>query len=206
MQTLILIRHGESEGNSQDILTGQLDVPLTTTGREQAERAGQVIGKSDISFDAAYSSKLRRARETMDLVISQLPKSIHKVIRHSALDERDFGEYTGIAKASIQNEIGNAEYKRIVKGWDVPAPHGESLHDVQLRVLPFFHEVIMTDLTTGKNVLVASHHQTLRALIKHIENVTDDDIRFLSIEHATPMVYVYDPTTGTLTRGSSAGA
>lgn len=203
MQALVLIRHGESEGNSQGILTGKLDVPLTVTGAEQARMAGRIVSRRGISFDAAYSSKLQRAQQTMNLVVGELPEYPGKIVEHNALNERDFGDYTGATKSLLQAKLGEAEYNRVVKGWNVPAPHGESLQDVQLRVAPFFQKFIISDLATGKNILVISHHQTLRALAKYIENIADSDIRSLSIENAVPMVYLYDPGTGVLTRDSS---
>jgi len=200
MQILVLVRHGASEGNDRSILTGQLDVPLTFAGRKQAEQAGQTLTSLGIVFDAAYTSQLQRARQTLAIMANQFSMPIPKVLEHEALNERDFGDYAGAIKTSLQREIGDTEYKRIVKGWHTAAPQGESLRDVHLRVVPYFQTVIMGDLAAGKNVIISSHHQTLRALIKHIEGITDTEIPTLFIENAMPIFYSYDPATGLLTR------
>lgn len=200
MQLLVLIRHAESEGNYQNILTGHLDVPLTSNGEQQAKQAGDKLNSLGVSFDAAYTSQLQRARQTLQYVIEQLPSSNPAVTEHSALNERDFGDYTGLTKTTLLESLGEPEYKRIIRGWEAPAPQGESLQNVHRRATAFFEAAILQDLLAGRNVIVSSHHQTLRTLVKHIENLSDQAVTTFTIENAVPIVYKYRPAGGTLIR------
>lgn len=198
MSYIVFVRHGESHGNERGILTGQLDVPLTDFGVEQAEQVGVSLRDLGLSFDEAYSSRLQRAKHTLCVVLEQMPTSQPPTKAHAALNERDFGDYTGKPKVEVQQTIGGKAYKDVVKGWDVAAPNGESLRDVQLRVVPYFETEILPSLKNGQNVIVVAHHQTLRAIIKHLDNIADDAIGGVSIENAQPIIYQYNTTSGEL--------
>lgn len=200
MQLLVLIRHGESKGNTRGILTGLLNVPLTTVGRQQAEEVGRNIASLGVDFNTAYSSQLQRSKQTLKILTAQLPKPISVIQHHHALNERDFGDYTGLNKISLQEKLSDSEYIRVIRGWDVRAPNGESLKDVQLRVLSYFQSVIMKDLIAGKNVIISSHHQTLRALVKYIERIEDDEISVLTIKNAEPIIYTFNSVAGLIIR------
>lgn len=184
---LILIRHGKSEYNDLGIWTGWTDVQLHEGGRQEAKEAAKHL--ADIPVHIAHTSKLKRAKETYDLIAKELKLADVMLHEHEALNERNYGVYTGKNKWQVKEEVGEEEFNNIRRGWDHPTPEGETLKDVHARVVPYFEEVIKPQLLEGKNVLIAAHGNSLRALVKHLENVSDDEIPNLEI--ATCVVYVY---------------
>lgn len=196
MNKIVFVRHGESEGNQAKIVTGRMDVPLTEIGRSQARETGKLL--QGFTFDKAYTSGLRRAQDTLNVILNEIKQPKVPVTIASALDERDFGVMTGAPKAALQASLGKDHYHSIVKGWDAPAPNGESLRMVQARALPYFQETILAQARANKNILVVSHHQTLRALLKHILNIPDDKIQQLVLKNAQPIVCTYQPITDSL--------
>ncbi len=198
MSYIVFVRHGESHGNESGILTGQLDVPLTDLGIEQGKEVGAHLFDLGLVFHKAYSSRLQRAQHTLNVVLEQMPQSHPHIQTHGALNERDFGDYTGKSKLELQQAIGEKAYKEIVKGWNVMAPNGESLQDVQLRAVPYFESEILPNLKNDQNVIVIAHHQTLRAIIKHLDNISDEAISGVSIGNAQPIIYRYDMANGVL--------
>lgn len=188
MSTLILVRHGKSQWNALGLWTGWSDVDLAPDGHEEARAAGSLI--ADITIHAAFTSTLKRTHQTFAGIMDahgqkELTHSIHP-----ELNERHYGIHTGKNKWEIKEAVGDEEFMRIRRNWDHPIPEGETLKDVHARVVPFFETTIKPHLTEGNNVLVVAHGNTLRALIKHLENIPDDDISAVEIE--TGEVHIYD--------------
>lgn len=187
MAYLILIRHGESEWNAKGIWTGWKDISLTEKGKEEARKAGAVL--KDIKIDVAFTSKLIRTKQTLNEIKKILNLENIKVIEDEALNERDYGDYTGKNKWEIKEKIGKEEFIKIRRDWDYPIPKGESLKDVYNRTVPYFIKKILPILMSGKNVLVSAHGNSIRALAKYIDNISDENISKLEI--ATGEVYIY---------------
>jgi 2,3-bisphosphoglycerate-dependent phosphoglycerate mutase len=188
MAYLALVRHGESEWNALGLWTGWRDVSLTDTGREEARRAAEAL--RDVRFDVAYTSKLVRAHQTLDEIKQELETPDLGTVEAVELNERDYGDLTAKNKWDVQKEYGDEQFQKWRRSWDYPVPGGETLKDVHARVAPYYDQHILPDLKAGKNVIVAAHGNSLRALVKHLENVPDDQIPLLEI--GTGEVYVYD--------------
>lgn len=186
MATLVLVRHGKSEWNEKGLWTGWRDIPLAQKGIEEAQKTGEEL--KNVHFDYAYTSALIRAQQTLDQIlkiINQQPP----VTNHQSLNERDYGDYTEKNKWDIQKELGEEEFQRIRRSWDYPPPNGESLKMVYERVLPYYTSTIEPKLKEGKNVIIAAHGNSLRALVKYLENISESEIA--SLEIGTGEAYVY---------------
>lgn len=192
MAYLVLVRHGESEWNAKGLWTGWTDIALSEKGRVEAQSAGEKL--KDIHFDIAYVSVLKRAQQTWDEIKKIIGQENLQTIADKSLNERDYGDLTGKNKWEIKKEVGDEEFMRLRRSWDYPPPNGESLKMVYERVLPYYEKEILPKLKEGKNVIVSAHGNSLRALIKHLDNISDADIP--NLEMATGGVYVYqmDPT------------
>lgn len=188
MAYLICIRHGQSEWNALGLWTGLTDISLNDEGREEARRAADAI--RDIRLDIGFVSVLRRAQETMDEILDVLGQTHIPVIRHAALNERDYGALTGKNKWKIRDEHGEEQFLLWRRSWDYPVPDGETLKDVYERVVPYFERAILPELRAGKNVIVVAHGNSLRALVKRLEDISDEVIP--SVELGTAEVYLYD--------------
>ncbi len=187
MAHLILVRHGQSEWNKLGKWTGYVDVGLTEKGIEEAKKAGEAIRGIDVH--KVFTSALKRAHQTYDAMKETLGLS-HDAVQDPALNERHYGIYTGKNKWDMQKDVGEEEFHRIRRGWDYALPEGETLKDVHDRVVPYYREHIASELGRGNNVLVVAHGNSLRALVKHIENISDEEIPKLEI--ATGEVYCYE--------------
>ncbi|MDO8269686.1 MAG: 2,3-bisphosphoglycerate-dependent phosphoglycerate mutase [Candidatus Levybacteria bacterium] len=190
MSTLVLVRHGKSEWNEKGLWTGWRDIPLAPKGIEEAKNTGEAL--KDLHFDTAYTSALIRAQQTLDeilKVINQTPP----ITEDKALNERDYGDYTEKNKWDIQKELGEEEFQKIRRSWDYPPPNGESLKMVYERVLPYYKQEIEPKLIEGKNIIIAAHGNSLRALVKYLESVSDDNIATLEI--GTGEAYIYEIDT-----------
>ena len=187
---LVFVRHGESEWNAKGVWTGWTDIPLSSKGRNEAKNAAQAI--KDIDFHIAFTSDLKRAQETLDIILNDLNK--HHIPKHisSAIKERHYGEYTGKNKWQVKQKIGEVEFKRLRRGWDVPISGGESLKHVYQRVIPHFIAYIKPLIQQGKNILFVAHGNSNRALIKYLENISDDKISEFEIATGEVMVYRFD--------------
>lgn len=188
MAYLALVRHGESEYNVKGWWTGWDNPPLTERGHDEARMAGEEI--SHVSWDCAYVSDLERAQETLKEIKNILHKEDLPTTISADIKERDYGDFTAKNKWDIQKELGEETFQKIRRSWDFPPPHGESLKQVYEREVPYFEKEILPKLTDGKNVIVASSGNALRALIKYIENVPESDIPTLEI--ATGQTYLYE--------------
>lgn len=195
--TLILLRHGNSEWNEQGVFTGWLDVPLADSGRAQARHAAVLLARHGLLPASVHTSVLVRAIDTAEEVLAALELSV-PVARSWRLNERHYGALTGRAKRDVIAEYGEAqfaEWRRSFKGTPPPlagsSPTTESLADVLARVLPYWREVIQPE-AADRTVLVTSHSNALRALVKHLERIPDDAIDALNIPTGSPLVYSTD--------------
>lgn len=187
MAYLVLVRHGQSEWNALGLWTGWQDVSLSEQGRAEARKAAEHL--RDISLHKAYTSKLSRAQQTLDEIKQALAHTELDTTEHEAMNERHYGDYTGKNKWDIQAQIGDEEFHKLRRNWDHPVPNGETLKDVHSRAIPYFEQHILEDLKAGKNVIIASHGNTLRALMKHLDEVADDKVHELEIGTGEVLVY-----------------
>ena len=196
MAYLILVRHGESEWNAKGLWTGWTDVSLSEKGIQEAQQAGEEI--KDIHLDVAFTSKLKRAQQTLDEIKKILHCESIPTYQTEALNERDYGDLTGKNKWKIKEEFGEEQFNKWRRSYDEQPPHGESLHNVYDRVVPYYKETILPELEANKNVIIAAHGNSLRALVKYLEKISDEDITHLEI--ATGEVYIYQiDNTGKIT-------
>ena len=188
MAHLVLIRHGTSEYNKRGLWTGLTDVELAPEGIEDAQRAGEAI--RDIPIHKAHVSLLKRAKQTFEEIRQIIGRHDLRPEEHAALNERDYGVHTGKNKWQVKEAVGDAEFHNIRRGWDVIIEGGENLKDVHARVVPYYQERILPQLLEEHNVLVVAHGNSLRALVKHLENIADDKIHELEIGFGE--VYTYE--------------
>src|SRR3989344_2233433 len=187
MATLVLVRHGESEWNAKGLWTGWTDIPLSEKGREEAKTAATAL--KNIQFDLAYTSILSRAKETLEIIKQTLGIANLTTIESPALNERDYGEYTGKNKWEIEKEVGRENFLKLRRGWYYPVENGETLKDVYERVVPYYQQEILPNLMQGKNVLISAHGNSLRALVKYLDNISDVDIANLEIATGEAVIY-----------------
>ena len=192
---LALVRHGESLWNALGQWTGWTDIDLSDNGREEARKAAHVL--KEISFHVAHTSDLRRAQETLEIILKELRLEI-PVKKHHAIKERNYGSLTGKNKWKIKEEYGEEQFMLWRRSWDHPVPEGESLKDVHSRVVPYYKKRILPDLKKGKHVLVAAHGNSIRALVKHLENISDTDIPHLEIGTGEVYLYHFESVSGTI--------
>jgi len=190
MSYLALVRHGESEWNEKGLWTGWTDVPLTSKGKEQARQAAEVL--KDIKFDASYTSKLERAKHTLEEIEEYWGCTDCPSIEDAALNERNYGDFTGKNKWEVQKQVGEEKFQKIRRGWDEAIPNGETLKNVYNRVIPYYEKNILPNIKAGENVLVVAHGNTDRALIKYLENISDDDIAKVELELGEIYLYQMD--------------
>lgn len=186
MSYLVLVRHGESQWNAKDLWTGLTDIGLTEKGRQEARKAGEEI--KNIKFDIAFTSVLKRAKETLGEIEVVLGQKI-PTTESAALNERDYGDFTGKNKWEVKKEIGDEDFLKLRRSWDFQVPNGESLKDVYARVVPYYKNHILPELKAGKNILVSAHGNSLRALVKYLDNISDKDIADLEIPFGKPLIY-----------------
>lgn len=197
---LVISRHTESEWNLLGIWTGQTDVDLTEKGHGEAEKLGELL--RGITFDAIYTSELKRTHQTLAGIMkgSGHTPLAHK--QHRELSERDYGDLTGKNKWEVQKEIGDEAFMGIRRGWDYPVPGGETLKDVHGRAVPFFDREILPRLQAGENVLMVAHGNTIRALIKHLDDIHEDEIGSVEMGFGQILIYHIDPTGAIATKES----
>jgi 2,3-bisphosphoglycerate-dependent phosphoglycerate mutase len=214
---LVLLRHGESQWNLENRFTGWTDVDLTENGRTEARRAGQLLKENGFDFDLAFTSKLKRAIRTLWTVLDEMYRMWLPTEHAWQLNERHYGALQGLDKAETAAKYGDEQVLIWRRAYaiapeplpagdprasdndpryaDVPAgaiPRTECLKDTVARVVPFWNEAIAPAITRGKRVVIAAHGNSLRALVKHLDGVSDDDIVQLNIPTARPLVYELD--------------
>ena len=186
---LILIRHGQSEWNALNQFTGWKDPDLTATGIQEAHNAGKIISSLEINFDLVFTSALIRAQNTAEIILKEISQPL-PTIKDQALNERNYGDLAGLNKDDARKRWGDEQVHIWRRSYDIPPPGGESLKDTGERVLPFFMKEILPHVCEGKNVLVAAHGNSLRSLIKFLDNISDEDIVKLEIPTGAPIHYV----------------
>lgn len=190
MPTLALVRHGQSLWNLQNRFTGWVDVPLTQQGREEALAAGRAL--RGIAFDVAYTSALRRAQDTLDLVMQAAELDL-PVIRDAALNERDYGDLAGLDKAETAARYGAEQVHVWRRSFDVAPPGGESLADTAARTLPFFERAILGDLRHGRDVLVVAHGNSNRSIVMRLDGLGPDEVVAVELATGVPLLYDIEP-------------
>ena len=192
MSILLLIRHGQSQWNAENRFTGWVDTPLSEVGITEAKRAAERLAARNIRVDRAYTSTLRRAIDTGRIVLDGLGQPDLEQIQAWQLNERFYGALTGRDKAQTAEEFGAEQVRIWRRSYDIPPPGGESLADTGRRALPyFFGEVIPATQQFG-TVMVAAHGNSLRALMKELEQISDEDIPSLEIPTGVPIVYTLE--------------
>jgi 2,3-bisphosphoglycerate-dependent phosphoglycerate mutase len=214
---LVLLRHGESEWNKLNLFTGWRDVRLTEQGEREAREAGRLMAEAGLSFDIAFTSLLTRAIKTLWLSLEAMELMWIPVTNHWRLNERHYGALQGSNKAEAVKKFGEAQVKAWRRGYDTPPPpvgedspdypgddpryasvspadlpRSESLKDVLARVLPYWNEAIVPQLAAGKRVLIVAHGNSLRALMKHLENISDAAIVDVNLPTGIPRAYELD--------------
>lgn len=189
MAYLILVRHGRSEWNDKGLWTGFTDIPLNNDGREEAKRTSAFL--KDIKIDLAYTSLLKRAQETLQIILDNLKIKV-PVIKDFALNERDYGDYTGKNKWQVKEQLGEDEFLKLRRSWDYPVPNGESLKMVYQRVIPYYQKEILPNLKKGNNILIAAHGNSIRALGKYLENISDEGVADFEIRTGEAWIYKID--------------
>ena len=223
--TLILLRHGESEWNARNLFTGWVDVALSETGRAEAERGGQQLVSAGLAPDVVHTSLLRRAITTANIALDVADRHWIPVRRSWRLNERHYGALQGKDKKQTLAEFGEEQFMLWRRSYDVPPPpiddddewsqasdvryaslgpempRSECLEDVLARALPHWESSIVPDLRDGLTVLVAAHGNSIRALVKHLDDISDDDIAGLNIPTGMPLVYELDDSMSPVQRG-----
>ena len=211
---IVLIRHGESEWNLQNLFTGWTDVELSETGKKEATQGGVLLKEAGFSFDLCYTSYLKRAIHTANRVLEAMDEEYIPVIKTWKLNERHYGALQGLNKSETAEKYGEAQVKIWRRSFDVqppaltpddprnPAlapmfanvspedlPLTESLKDTIARVIPYYNETIVPEIKAGKKILIAAHGNSLRALVKYLDNISEKEIVGLNIPTGTPLVY-----------------
>ena len=217
MHKVVLLRHGQSTWNQENRFTGWKDVDLSEQGRAEAHEAGRLLKDAGFSFDLAFTSVLRRAIKTLGIALDELDQLWLPVTKHWRLNERHYGGLQGLDKAETAAKHGEAQVKIWRRSYDIPPPPltpdderylghdpryadlkpgemplAESLKDTVARFLPYWHETIAPAIKSGKRVIIAAHGNSLRALVKYLDNVSDHDIVELNIPTGIPLVYELD--------------
>ena len=217
MHKLVLIRHGESTWNQENRFTGWTDVDLTPTGLEQARNAGQLLKAAGFDFDVAYTSVLKRATRTLWHVLDEMDRTWLPVVNNWRLNERHYGALQGLNKADMARQYGEAQVLAWRRSYDVPPPPldpadprcergdlryarlkpeqvplTECLKDTVARVMPFWNEALAPALKSGRRLVVAAHGNSIRALVKYLDGISDQDIVGLNIPNGIPLVYELD--------------
>ena len=217
MHKLVLIRHGESTWNLENRFTGWTDVDLTATGLEQAKNAGQLLKAAGFDFDVAYTSVLKRATRTLWHVLDEMDRTWLPVVNNWRLNERHYGALQGLNKSDMARQYGEAQVLAWRRSYDVPPPPldpadprcergdlryarlkpeqvplTECLKDTVARVMPFWNEALAPALKSGRRLVVAAHGNSIRALMKYLDGISDQDIVGLNIPNGIPLVYELD--------------
>lgn len=190
MAYLVLVRHARSEWNAKGMWTGLTDVGLSEHADEEVAALARQL--PEIEFHIAYTSTLRRASGTLKKLKDNLGLIGLRTIAHEALNERNYGVYTGKNKWEVKAEIGESAFHELRRGWNVPIPEGESLKDVHDRVVPYYLNSILPEIEAGKNVLIVAHGNSLRALMRHLENLDDEAVAQAEIGVAEARIYEID--------------
>ena len=191
-RNLILVRHGQSEWNEQNLFTGWKDPGLTELGIQEAKKAGSLISDQGIVFDEMFTSMLVRAQNTGAIILDSINQQNIPITKNKALNERNYGSLAGLNKDDARKKWGEEQVHIWRRSFDIPPPEGESLKDTAERVLPYFHEYIMPKVIQGLSILVAAHGNSLRALIMELDLISSEDIVKLEIPTGAPIQYEFN--------------
>ena len=191
-RNLILVRHGQSEWNEKNLFTGWKDPGLTDLGVDEANNAGRLIKETEIIFDEMFTSNLGRAQKTGSIILDVLDQINVAIIKNEALNERNYGSLAGLNKDDARKKWGEEQVHIWRRSFDIPPPDGESLKNTAERVLPYFESKILPEVIKGKNILIAAHGNSLRALIMQLDNISQEDIVKLEIPTGAPIHYSFN--------------
>jgi 2,3-bisphosphoglycerate-dependent phosphoglycerate mutase len=186
---LVLVRHGQSEWNLKNLFTGWKDPDLTEQGTTEAKEAGRKLKAQGLVFDVAYTSVLQRAQHTLDLILTELSQTGLKTYKDQALNERDYGDLSGLNKDDARKKWGEEQVHVWRRSYDVPPPGGESLKDTLARALPYYVQEILPAVLRGERTLVAAHGNSLRALIMVLEKLSPESILKRELATGVPIIY-----------------
>ena len=189
MSALILVRHGQSEWNEKNLFTGWKDPDLTSKGEVEAKEAGKSLNKLDIKYDLMFTSVLLRAKRTAQIILNELNQRDIRIIKDKAINERDYGNLSGLNKDEAREKWGEEQVHKWRRSYDTPPPDGESLKDTAERVLPYYRNKILPHVNERKNIIVAAHGNSLRALVMELENLSPKEIVKLEIPTGIPIFY-----------------
>ena len=189
---LVLVRHGQSEWNAKNLFTGWKNPGLTSDGKKEAIKAGSLIKQRNIKFSMMFTSALKRAQITGQIILDGIEQTDIEVVKDEALNERDYGDLSGLNKDDARKEWGEKQVHIWRRSFDVPPPGGESLKDTAERVLPFFNISILPKIIEGKNILVAAHGNSLRSLVMQLDNLSKEEIVSLEIPTGAPIIYSFE--------------
>jgi len=186
---LVLVRHGESEWNLKNLFTGWRDIDLTENGIREARAAGRKLKAQGTRFDVGYTSALKRAQRTLDLILEEMGQKSIPVVKNLALNERDYGDLSGLNKDDARKKWGEEQVQIWRRSYDVAPPGGESLKDTAARVLPYYIQEILPRVLRGERMLVAAHGNSLRALVMVLERLDSKAILSRELATGVPLIY-----------------
>ena len=189
MSKLILIRHGQSEWNELNLFTGWKNPGLTKKGEKEATDAGKLLREKGIIFDIAFTSALKRAQDTLTIILKEIDQTSLKIIKDQSLNERDYGDLSGLNKDEARKKWGEDKVHQWRRSFDIPPPGGESLKNTADRVLPYYESNIVPRINEGLNILITAHGNSLRSLVMHLDNISSEDIVKLEIGTGVPLIY-----------------
>lgn len=190
--TLVLVRHGQSEWNLKNLFTGWKDIDLSEQGVTEAHEAGKALKARGLKFDVAFTSGLTRAQRTLEIMLEELGQSDLETHKDVALNERDYGDLTGLNKDEARQRWGIEQVHVWRRSFDMPPPGGESLKDTAARTLPYYHSAIRPAVLSGKSVLIAAHGNSLRSLVMELEEMTPEEILKVNMVTGAPVIYTLD--------------
>ncbi|NWG26004.1 MAG: 2,3-bisphosphoglycerate-dependent phosphoglycerate mutase [Pseudorhodoplanes sp.] len=186
---LVLVRHGQSEWNLKNLFTGWRDVDITDKGVEEAKLAGRKLKAQGLAFDIAFTSSLRRAQRTLDLILDEMGQSGIPIHRDPALNERDYGDLVGMNKDDARAKWGEEQVLKWRRSYDIQPPGGESLKDTVARALPYYVQEILPCVLRGERTIVSAHGNSLRALVMVLERLSPEGILKRELATGVPIVY-----------------
>jgi 2,3-bisphosphoglycerate-dependent phosphoglycerate mutase len=186
---LVLVRHGQSEWNLKNLFTGWRDVDLTEQGVSEAREAGRKLKAQGLVFDVAFTSALKRAQRTLDLLLAEMGQTGLKILRDQALNERDYGDLSGLNKDDARKKWGEEQVHIWRRSYDIAPPGGESLRDTLARTLPYYVQEILPCVLRGERTVVAAHGNSLRALVMVLEKLSPEGILKREIATGVPIIY-----------------
>lgn len=189
---LVLVRHGQSEWNALNLFTGWKDPGLTDQGRQEANQAGQLIQSLNLDFDVMFTSALVRAQLTGDIILNIIKQTHIPTIKNQALNERNYGDLAGLNKDDARAKWGAEQVQIWRRSYDTPPPGGESLKDTGERVMPYFNQEILPLIKKGQNILISAHGNSLRSMIKFLDNISDSEIVKLEIPTGAPIHFTFN--------------